>query len=139
MRGGIAPLDALSRCELALGVALLWPDVAPPDDIDPPVLIEPDVLLFIWRLVALLSCVLLLLGLEVCARAGSAAAIKAARATLPRSFFIVLPFLASWIVDVKKGRAMASKQMERARVPPSPDGSAPIPHPRRTSPVFHAE
>jgi hypothetical protein len=87
--GAIAPVALLSCCELALGVAVLWPETAPPDDI------EPDGLLLVWPLVALLSRVLLVFGVEVCASAGSAAAIRAAKATLPRSFFIEL-FL-SWL------------------------------------------
>jgi hypothetical protein len=87
------PVALLSCCELALGVALLWPETAPPDDVEgllmlPLRFIAPPWLAGTWVLVALLSFVLLRLGVEVCARTGKAAAISAARATPPRSFFI---------------------------------------------------
>jgi hypothetical protein len=55
-------------------VAVEAPEVAP-DDIEP------------------LVAELLLLGVVVCARTGSAAATRAAKATLPRSFFMEFPFL----------------------------------------------
>jgi hypothetical protein len=89
----IEPLVALlSRDWLVLGVAdglpsVLWPDIEP-------VVAAPPVVerLFICVLVALLSRVLLEFGVEVCAMTGSAAATRAATATLPRSFFIGFPF-----------------------------------------------